>query len=42
LTYLRSEIVRAIERRREPLIADRDLSREMVDLLESFPLNIKP
>lgn len=34
LRYVRSEIVREIERRREPLIADRDLAREMVDLLE--------
>ena len=36
LIYLRSEIVRTIERRRELLIADRDLSLEMVDLLEGF------
>ena len=36
LTYFRSEIVREIERRREALIADRDLCLEMVDLLEGF------
>ena len=35
LTYVRGEIVRQIEQRREPLVADRDLSREMVDVLEN-------
>jgi hypothetical protein len=35
LTYLRSEIVREIERRREPLVSHRDLAREMVDVLEN-------
>jgi hypothetical protein len=34
LTYVRDEIVRQIEQRREPLVADRDLAREMVDVLE--------
>ena len=34
LTYVRGEIVRQIEQRREPLLADRDLAREMVDVLE--------
>jgi hypothetical protein len=35
LAYIRSEIVRQIEERRAPLIADRDLSREMLDVLEN-------
>jgi hypothetical protein len=35
LAYVRREIVRQIEQRREPLVADRDLSREMVDVLEN-------
>ncbi len=35
LTYIRGEIVRQIEERRVPLIADRDLSREMLDVLEN-------
>lgn len=34
LRYVRSEVIREIERRREPLIADRDLAREMLDVLE--------
>jgi hypothetical protein len=35
LTYARREIVQQIEHRREPLVADRALSLEMVDVLES-------
>ncbi|HXM49977.1 MAG TPA: hypothetical protein VN956_19205 [Pyrinomonadaceae bacterium] len=35
LTYVRSEIVRQIEERRSPLRADRDVAREMLDLLEN-------
>lgn len=35
LSYMRGEILRAIERRRQPLVADRDLAREMVDVLET-------
>jgi hypothetical protein len=35
LTYVRGEIVRQIEERREPLVADRDLARDMVDVLEN-------
>jgi hypothetical protein len=35
LAYVRGEIVRQIEERRAPLIADRDLSREMLDILEN-------
>jgi len=35
LIYVRGEIVRQIEERRAPLIADRDLSREMLDVLEN-------
>jgi hypothetical protein len=35
LTYVRAEIVQQIEHRREPLTADRDLAREMVDVLEN-------
>src|SRR5205823_5577579 len=33
LAYVRSEIVREIERRREPLIEDRNLAREMVEVI---------
>jgi hypothetical protein len=32
---IRGEIVRQIQQRREPLVADRDLAREMVDALEN-------
>jgi MobL relaxases len=35
LAYVRGEIVRQIEVRRAPLIADRDLSRETLDVLEN-------
>jgi hypothetical protein len=35
LTFIRGEIVRQINQRREPLVADRDLAREMVDALEN-------
>jgi hypothetical protein len=35
LTYIRGEVVRQIEQRRESLEADRDLARELVDVLES-------
>ena len=35
LTYVRGEILRQIQQRREPLVADRDLSRDMVDVLEN-------
>lgn len=35
LTFVRGEVVRQIEQRRQPLIADRDLTREMVDALEN-------
>lgn len=35
LTYIRGEVVRQIEQRRESLVADRDLARELVDVLES-------
>jgi hypothetical protein len=35
LTNVRGEIVQQIEHRREPLAADRDLAREMVDVLEN-------
>lgn len=35
LTGVRGEIVRQIEQRREPLVADRDLAHEMVDVLEN-------
>jgi len=34
LSYVRGEIVRQIEQRRESLVADRDLARELVDVLE--------
>jgi hypothetical protein len=36
LSSVRSEIVREIERRHEPLIADRNLADEMLDLLEGI------
>ena len=35
LTNVRDEIVRQIEQRRQPLIADRDLAREVLDVLEN-------
>lgn len=35
LTFVRGEIVRQIEQRGEPLVTDRDLSRDMVDILEN-------
>ena len=35
LTYVRGEVVRQIEQRREELVIDRDLSRELVDVLEN-------
>jgi len=35
LTFVRGEVVRQIRQRREPLVADRDLSREMVEVLEN-------
>jgi hypothetical protein len=35
LTSVRGEIVRQIEQRREPLITDRELAREMVNVLEN-------
>lgn len=35
LIYVRGEVVRQIEQRREELVADRDLARELVDILES-------
>ena len=34
LSFIRGEIVRQIEQRRKPLIADRELSTEMVEILE--------
>ncbi len=34
LTYVRGEVVRQIEQRRESLTGDRDLARELVDVLE--------
>src|SRR5258708_15779142 len=34
LTFIRGEVARQIDQRREPLIADRDLAREMSELLE--------
>jgi hypothetical protein len=34
LRFIREELVRQIEQRRQPLVADRDLVREMVDILE--------
>jgi len=39
LAYVRSEIVRQIEERRAPIIADRDLSRDMLDVLENTYLS---
>lgn len=35
LTYVRGEVVRQIEERRESLVGDRDLARELVEVLES-------
>ena len=35
LTYIRGEVVRQVEERREELVADRDLARELVDVLEN-------
>jgi hypothetical protein len=35
LRYVRGEVMRQIEERREELLADRDLARELVDVLES-------
>lgn len=35
LTNIREEIVRQIEQRRQPLIEDRDLAREVLDVLEN-------
>ena len=35
LNYVRGEVVRQIEQRRESLVADSDLARELVDVLES-------
>ena len=35
LTFIRGEVVRQIDQRREPLIIDRDLSRQMVEVLEN-------
>jgi hypothetical protein len=35
LTFIRGEVVRQINQRREPLIIDRDLSRQMVEVLEN-------
>jgi MobL relaxases len=35
LTYIRDEVVRQIEQRREELVADRDLARELVDVLQT-------
>jgi MobL relaxases len=34
LSFIRGEVVRQIEQRRQPLIADRELSGEMVEILE--------
>jgi len=34
LKFIREEVVRQIEQRRQPLVADRDLAREMVDILD--------
>lgn len=34
LSYVRGEVVRQIEQRRESLVVDRDLARELVDVLE--------
>ncbi len=35
LSYVRTEVVRQIEERRAPFITDRDLAREMVDVLQN-------
>jgi len=35
LIYVRGEVMRQIEQRRESLVADRDLARDLVDVLES-------
>src|SRR5204863_3892772 len=35
LTFIRGEVVRQINQRREPLTVDRDLSRQMVEVLEN-------
>jgi hypothetical protein len=35
LTYVRTEIVRQIEQRREPLLTDLDLAREIIEVLEN-------
>jgi hypothetical protein len=35
LTFVRGEVVRRIRQRREPLVADRNLSREMEEILEN-------
>jgi hypothetical protein len=35
LTFIRGEVVRQIDQRREPLTIDRDLSRQMVEVLEN-------
>jgi hypothetical protein len=35
LTYIRTEVVRQIDQRRESLVGDRDVARELVDVLES-------
>lgn len=35
LTNVRDEVVRQIEQRRQPLIADRDLAREVLDVVEN-------
>ena len=42
LTYVRQEIVRQIEQRRQPLVADRDLSRDMLDVLKNAYLSEEP
>ena len=34
LTYVRDEVIRQIEQRREELVADRDLARSLVDVVE--------
>lgn len=35
LTYVRGEVVQQIEQRRQPLVGDRDLARDMIDVLEN-------
>ena len=35
LTYVRGEVVRQIEQRREELVGDRNFARELVDVLEN-------